>query len=119
MSQKRAKIERKFTAKAAQPPPGFIPVPGMPNANLEKVAKLADHLVAAFEEYVSDEETAFYDAAMAVHNFHRVIILDLADRFEMEDDDLETYFAIWEQTWRQAMLRAPGEVLRHRHGKGA
>lgn len=75
-------------------------------ANLDRTRKLMEHLVAAFEQYcneVSEEEVPYVDAFMAVHNFHKAIVLDLAHRGEMDPDTRRFFIQTAIDTFTEAM----------------
>jgi hypothetical protein len=58
----------------------------MATANPETIQRLMEHLVAAFEEFATDEVLrvpdglTYLDALMGCHNFMKAIILDLEER---------------------------------------
>jgi hypothetical protein len=56
--------------------------PLVASADPVRTRHLMDHLIAAFEQYCNEAaaELPFIDAFMGVHNFHKAIVLDLAER---------------------------------------
>lgn len=66
---------------------------------------LMDHLRRAFEDFCNTyhKPIPFRDAFMAVHNFHKLIIADIAARCEMTDDDRATFLQMSVDTYQKAV----------------
>ncbi len=76
------------------------------SADVEKTRAFMQWLVARFEEYVNEvakEEVDYVDAFMAVHNFHKAIVFDLADRCEMEGEGRKRFLQTAAATFAKAM----------------
>lgn len=79
------------------------------SANRERVTALANYLIHAFEEYMAEEGNAplpFLDAFMGIHNFHKAIILDIADREEMVGERRAGFLKMAADTFDRAMREA-------------
>jgi hypothetical protein len=75
-------------------------------ADPQKVRALMDHLLRAFDGYVSERTTDYLDALMAAHNFHKAIVLDLAERHGLEGRDRRLFLTMVDDTFHQAMEEA-------------
>lgn len=74
-------------------------------ADAEAVRRLAGWLVARFDEYVSEHDTASVDVLMAVHNFHKVIVFDLIKQTEMGEEEARFFRQMAASTFDEAMRK--------------
>jgi len=80
----------------------------------EKVVLFVEALRQAFEDYVNAEaekgeayQVRWSDALMAVHNFHKLIILDIEKRSGMGTQPKEAqhiFRKMWVDTFRMALI---------------
>lgn len=90
--------------------------PGWPEAKLWNSAEdlkadevvvfdLMDHLRRSFEEFCNTyhADIPFVDAFMGVHNFHKMIIKDIAFRKNMPDRARKLFFQMASDTFEKAM----------------
>lgn len=72
------------------------------------VFDLQDHLRRAFEDFCNTyhKEVPYKDAFMGVHNFHKLIILDIARRAGMTGDARAMFLKLSSDTYMQAMIEA-------------
>jgi hypothetical protein len=65
---------------------------------------LMDHLLRAFEEYcnAAEIELPYVDAFMGVHNFHKAIVLDLAERQGLRGEGRRLFIAMAVDTFAEA-----------------
>jgi DNA-binding SARP family transcriptional activator len=84
-------------------------------ADREKVVHFVEHLRKAFEDYVNaqaekgkEHEIRFPEALMAVHNFHKLIVLDVEERSGIKDGAdaraIQAYRRMWVTTFEIALL---------------
>lgn len=78
-------------------------------ADEQKVRKLMDYLVKAFEDYCNAQvdRVEYLDAFMAVHNFHVLIILDLERRKNMNHQEKLWFRQMAIDTLTQSLERRP------------
>lgn len=75
-----------------------------------EVVNFVDHLKQAFEKYVNKraeqgKEVTYSEALMAVHNFHKLIILDIEERHPMQNEGLKReYRQLWVDTLSISLL---------------
>jgi hypothetical protein len=80
------------------------PLQPIASGNEDRIRDLLEHLVAAFEEYCEgEEELPYIDAFMGVHNFHKAIVFDLAQRQELTAESLAQFVQMAADTFQQAM----------------
>jgi hypothetical protein len=82
-------------------------------ADREKVVLFVEHLRRAFEDYVNtaaengkDHEIGYTDALMAVHNFHKLIVLDIEERTGLRqqgNEAMKFFRQMWVDTFRIAL----------------
>lgn len=72
-------------------------------ADVGRTRALMEHLVAAFEAYVSDHETPYVDAFMGAHNFHKAILFDLISRAAESPEHRRFMLQAARDTWIQAI----------------
>lgn len=83
----------------------------------EKVVFFVEHLRKAFEDYVNaraeeGNEIGYQDALLAVHNFHKLIIMDVEERSGIRAQGqpaIDQYRGMWVNTFRMALIGTPGE----------
>ena len=77
------------------------------SANPVVVFDLTDHLRKAFEDFCNTyhEEVPYLDAFMGVHNFHKLIVLDIANRQEFTDTERRRFFKMAIDTLAEGLTR--------------
>jgi hypothetical protein len=71
-----------------------------------KTRRLMEHLLQAFEQFcneVAEEPVSFIDAFMGAHNIHKAIIIDMADREELQGERRRILLHCAADTFRLAM----------------
>lgn len=72
------------------------------------VKSLADHLIAAYEEFINEYpgNVDYIDGLMAAHNFHKAIVIHL-----VAETGWDGWWALAKGTFEEAVAReGPGEV---------
>jgi len=97
----------RLSAMAEASPRAFSGVAQRPKAlaaaDPSKVRALMEELVARFEEYVSEHETAYLDAFMGIHNAHKAVVVGLARRDGAPKAAQRMLLVMARDTWADAM----------------
>lgn len=73
-------------------------------ANPEMVRKITDHLVAAYEQFLDDnEDVAYLDGFMAAHNFHCAIIFHMEREGEFDAKSAQYFRRMAKDTFEKRM----------------
>lgn len=74
-------------------------------ANKRAVFDLMDHLRKAFEDFCNTyhEDVPYMDAFMGVHNFHKLIVRDIARRAAMPPEAMREFYQMAAATFQKAM----------------
>lgn len=75
-------------------------------ADEEQTRRFTEHLIRAFEAYVSEHEPRQLDAIMALHNLHRAVVIDMAERNGLQGRNLRLFLTMVDDTFHQAMEEA-------------
>jgi len=80
-------------------------------ADREKIVLLVNKLRRCFEEHINaeaekgkGEEIGYIDALLAVHNFHKLIVLDVEERAGIKERAREVYRKSWAYTFAISLL---------------
>ncbi len=76
--------------------------------NTTQIFELMDDLRRAFETYVNEQaaekkEVGYIDAFMGVHNFHKLIIMDIADRGALQGEAKKLFYQMAADTFQKAI----------------
>lgn len=72
-------------------------------ANFEKVNAMTKVLLDTFNQYLTENPQSATDVFMSVHNFHRVLVLNLAKEWEKEGIPIYQTYRMADMTFRKAM----------------
>lgn len=80
----------------------------LPQANKTQVFDLMDELRRTFEKHVNEkaaegQEVGYMDAFMGAHNFHKLIVQDIADRAGFTGEARKMFFQMAADTFQQAV----------------
>ena len=81
------------------------------SADKQNVFDIMDALKVEFERLLSLRDIPYVDALMASHNFHKLIIQDLADRSCDTKQAKELIFLTAKSTWDLAMDKCIKEAI--------
>jgi hypothetical protein len=97
----------RLSSAAAEEPQAFPGkrerAPAIAAADPAAVRAMMEWLVARFEEHVSEHGTAYMDAFMGCHNFHKAIVLDLAARDGAPREAQRLLLVMARDTWDDAI----------------
>ena len=90
-------------------------VPGVkfPEANPALVFDLMDELRIAFEKFINThgKPVGYMDAFMAAHNFHKLIVTDIAIRAELPPEERACFYDMALETFRVAVEKMKADAL--------
>jgi hypothetical protein len=80
-------------------------------ADEDVVRDVVRRLTTCYEQAIDDlidagQEARYRDLLMAAHNFHKSVILDVAQREQLSGGEFRAYVRMWRRTFDEAMARA-------------
>lgn len=74
-----------------------------PKGDKEKIEAFTDYLWKQFVEYTQEHETTLIDALLVGHSLHKIVVMEIAAKWELEGHRAERTIRMSDQTWRLAM----------------
>lgn len=74
-----------------------------PKGDKEQIEAFTDYLWKQFVEYTMEHETTLMNCLLVGHSFHKIVVMEIAAKWEQEGQRAEKTIRMSDQTWRLAM----------------
>lgn len=90
-----------------------------PKADHHEVVALTEFFLDKMKEYVGEKPTTMLALFMAVHNFHKLVVMDIAQIWQKGNQPVDQTYRLADMTFRQSMkdLSTPGSRKKRRQSK--